>query len=743
MRHRTTDRWDRWVAWLDAHRPASFAALALLFALGLAGMLRVGYDPDVLVYFDPEGADRRAFQAVEDRFGRDNEIVFLLRAPPGAVLTPDGLGALAALEREARLIAGATSVESVLGLVPDPSLLPDAVRAAGEGVRPLIAADASVAAVAATIGRSTVNDADVAALADAARAARERVAPDLPTGFDVLLTGRIVIDDAFRRAGGSEMNAQVGLQVVVIALVLVLALRSLALAGALMALTMVATVLALGVVGWAGWTLNGVSSATPAVLLGVGIATGVHVAMAWQEAMRGEATALARGSSRAGWRRAAVAAAMRENAAPVALSILTTLVSFLALNLAASPPFRQLGNVVAMGLAITLALAFVALPLLLLVLPCSTGEGRAGLERAMAALGRLTVRRRRALLALAALVTVLAAAGCARLTFDDVFSHYFDERYEVRRATDLFEEKLAGTTQIYLSLPLAGEGTRDDARDRVTDLADWLRIQPAVSVVTGPDEDPGRSLDAGAENARVEVVLRGVSSADTLRFAAAVERRAVALFGEGVIVTGLPILSARLSTESARTMMVATALALVVISLVLLRTLGSLRLGLVSLVPNLLPMLVAFGLWGVLVGEVSFAATTVAALTFGIVVDDTVHVLLKYRRARRGGLPPAEAVVVTMRRVGLALVVTSVAIGAGFATFALSGFLVNQHFGALSALTLGAALLADLLLLPPLLLLADRDRAGRQGREGSRPPPPALRPPAGTGQRGRAPRRAR
>ena len=712
------DGWDRAVARIDRHRRTLLALLGVLLVLGALGTMRVGHEPDVLVYFDPESPDRQAFQTVEVRFGRDNEIVFLLRGGPGAALTPGGLATLAALAEGARGIAGVREVTSILDLAPDPDLVPAAVERAGEGVRPLIAADASVASVAATVRRSTVSDADVEGLADAARLVRGGI--DARPGTDVLLTGRIIIDDAFRTAGGSEMNAQVGLQVVVIAVVLLVALRSVALAAALMGLTMLATVVTLGLLGWAGATLNGVSSATPAVLLGIGIATGVHVAMAWQEALREAPVALARGASRAGVRRGAVARAMRENAVPVALSVLTTLVSFLALNLAASPPFRQLGNTVALGLGVMLALMFVALPLALLVLPVSTGEGRAPMERAMAALGRWTVRRRVALVALAVLVGALSVAGTARLTFDDVFSHYFDERYEIRRATDLFEEKLAGTTQIYLSLPLDAP----DARQRVTELGEWLRDRPSVSVVTGPDEDAEASLDAGERNARIEVVLRGVSSADTLAFAEDVEARAVQAFGDGVIVTGLPILSARLSIESARTMLLATAIALVAVSAILLWTLRSLRLGLVSLVPNLLPMLAAFGLWGVLVGEVSFAATTVAALTFGIVVDDTVHFLVKYARARGAGRSAAEAVVETMRRVGLALIVTTLAIGAGFATFALSGFLVNQHFGALSALTLGAALLADLLLLPPLLLLAERYRGGSADRP-ERPRPRA------------------
>ena len=151
--------------------------------------------------------------------------------------------------------------------------------------------------------------------------------------------------------------------------------------------------------------------------------------------------------------------------------------------------------------------------------------------------------------------------------------------------------------------------------------------------------------------------------------------------------------------------------------LLLLLAVRNVRLGLVSVIPNLVPMIIAFGVWGVLVGEVSFAATVVAALTFGIVVDDTVHIVLKFRRARSQGLAPDAALISSFRSVGVAVLVTTVAIGTGFATFAASGFLVNQHFGMLSTLTLASALVADLLFLPPLLLWAERERSVASQRQ--------------------------
>ena len=206
-------------------------------------------------------------------------------------------------------------------------------------------------------------------------------------------------------------------------------------------------------------------------------------------------------------------------------------------------------------------------------------------------------------------------------------------------------------------------------------------------------------------------------SSSSRPLAAATETHAASTHGLDVVVTGLPILSARLSLDSARSMLLATALALVAVSVLLLLAVRNARLGLVSVVPNLLPIIMAFGAWGVLVGEVSFAATVVAALTFGIVVDDTVHIVLKYRRARSRGLAPDVALVSSFRSVGVAVLVTTLAIGTGFATFAASGFLVNQHFGLLSALTLAAALVADLLFLPPLLLWAERERPAATPRE--------------------------
>ena len=97
--------------------------------------------------------------------------------------------------------------------------------------------------------------------------------------------------------------------------------------------------------------------------------------------------------------------------------------------------------------------------------------------------------------------------------------------------------------------------------------------------------------------------------------------------------SGTTLMFAYLGRRNIVSMLVGTTIALVGISLVLILALRSLRLGLTSLVPNLVPGALGFGVWGLAVGEVGISLSVVTAMTLGIVVDDTVHFLSKYRRA--------------------------------------------------------------------------------------------------------------
>jgi hypothetical protein len=158
-----------------------------------------------------------------------------------------------------------------------------------------------------------------------------------------------------------------------------------------------------------------------------------------------------------------------------------------------------------------------------------------------------------------------------------------------------------------------------------------------------------------------------------------------------------------------------TIVAIAAIAVILMLALQSFRLGLLSLIPNGLPILATFGAWALMVGEVGFSVATVASISLGIIVDDTVHLLSKYVRARRErDGTAADAIRYAFRSVGVAIIVNTVILTAGFLVLLTSSFKVNADMGMLTALAIVFALIIDFLFLPALLLLTDRVRTNKQ-----------------------------
>jgi predicted RND superfamily exporter protein len=190
--------------------------------------------------------------------------------------------------------------------------------------------------------------------------------------------------------------------------------------------------------------------------------------------------------------------------------------------------------------------------------------------------------------------------------------------------------------------------------------------------------------------------------------------------------SGPMVMFSYISGINIRSMLLGSVLALFLISGLMIFALRNVRLGALSLVPNLVPAAVAFGIWGVTTGVVNLGLSVVIGMTLGVVVDDSVHFLSKYLRARRvEGLGPQEAVVYSFRSVGRAIVMTTAILVIGFSILATSAFDMNASMGKMTAITLAVALVADFLLLPPLLMAVDRVR----GTE--REAPPALQPAFG------------
>jgi hypothetical protein len=368
----------------------------------------------------------------------------------------------------------------------------------------------------------------------------------------------------------------------------------------------------------------------------------------------------------------------------------------------------------------------------------------------MLKLGQFVVRHHSKLLWGMALLVIVLVSSITRNEMNDVFVHYFEDSIQFRSDSDFTTANLTGLYSVEYSLESGETGgiSNPDFLQQTDRFADWYRAQPEtmhVSVLTdtmkrlnknmhGDDaamyQLPGErnlaaqylllyemSLPYGLDlnnqitvdkaSTRMVVSLQTISSNEVL----ALEQRAQVWLSENAPAikqangTGTTPMFAHIGSRNITSMLMGTTIALVFISFVLVFAFRSITIGLISLVPNLIPAAMGFGLWGIVDGEVGLALSVVTGMTLGIVVDDTVHFLSKYLRARReNGLNSRDAVIYAFSTVGRALIITSVVLVVGFLVLSLSSFELNSGMGLLTAIVIAFALTADFLFLPPLLI---------------------------------------
>jgi len=472
------------------------------------------------------------------------------------------------------------------------------------------------------------------------------------------------------------------------------------------------------------------------------IADSVHVLMNYLQAKR-------RGETR----NEAMVDSIRINFQPVFLTSLTTAIGFMSMNFSDAPPFRDLGNIVAMGVMIAFVLSVTFLPALMMLLPGREQSGETASSRLMQRLAEFVILRRRRLLLGMGLGSLLLVACVPLNELNDDFVKYFSEKIEFRRDADFASQNLSGLYLVDYSLESGEDGgiSEPGFLQNIEDFANWYREQPEVIHVNvisdtfkrlnksmhGDDPhwyrlpeqrelaaqylllyemslpyglDLNNQINIDKSATRMTVMLYNMTTRKVL----GLERRAQqwlrdnappSMHNEAASPT---IMFSNIGERNIKSMLLGTTIALILISLILVFALRSVKIGLLSLVPNLIPAALAFGAWGLVVGQIGLALSVVTGMTLGIVVDDTVHFLSKYLRARREkGLDAADAVRYAFNTVGLALVVTSIVLVAGFTVLTFSAFALNSNMAFMTAVTIVFAIVADFLLLPPLLMALD------------------------------------
>lgn len=496
---------------------------------------------------------------------------------------------------------------------------------------------------------------------------------------------------------------------------------------------------AMGIGGYVGFPLTPPSMSAPTIILTVAIANCVHILVTFLHDMRiGKQ------------KHEAIVESLRVNLQPVFLASITTAIGFLSMNFSDAPPFQQLGNFVAFGVVVSFILSVTFLPAVISLLPVKVKQVDTDKDRAMEKLGNFVVGNRKQLMLGMGIIIVTLIAFIPRNELNDVFVEYFDESVTFRADSDYMIDNLTGLYNIEYSLGSGEEGgiSNPEYQASIAAFADWYREQPEtihVNVFTDimkrlnknmhsddskwyktPDTrdlsaqylllyemslpyglDLNNQINVDKSATRMTVTMKTISSNEII----ALEERAQNWLKENASHlknadgSGPNVMFAHIGKRNIVSMLTGTSIALVLISMILIFALRSFKIGFISLLPNLVPAAMGFGLWGILVGEVGLALSVVTGMTLGIVVDDTVHFLSKYIRARREkGFSAEDAVRYAFSHVGRALVTTSIILVAGFSVIAQSTFELNSSMGLLTAIVIIFALAADFLFLPALLI---------------------------------------
>ncbi len=738
----------------------------VLFLGMIAGGKNLTVSFDTRIFYSEQNLLLQQLRGFERKFSHNNNILFVISSRDegeGRIATVETLQALVEITDQAWRLPYSTQVESlsnfprivsdedafsVLEMVPSSGQLTHSAAAAIEKealndrlvVNRLLSADGRTTGINVNFRLPPSASSEVQEITEAAHQFVRKIEADYPH-LRVHLTGNVMLMTTFNEASHVDARLLVPVALIVAAIIVAVFLRSRNATISVLSILGVASLASMGIAGWFGHIITPASIAAPIIVISIALASTIHVVIAVKHE-------LASGADN----KTAIKQAIRTNAAAVGLTNLTTAVGFLAMNRADAPPLNDMGNIVFAGIVLSYLLTFTWLPAVLTLLPLKPSNDRSA--ALMAGVGRSINRLRWVLLIMVTIGVLATIGGLGKIRLDDDFVRYFDDRFEYRVASDFAEERLTGLNIMEFDLETGVDGGVYTAEYQhfLADFTGWLGEQKGVASIADISEitrrihtamrvadEPARngipdnadlisqyfllyelSLPYGASitdrinvsrsASRVTIIMQGLTSGEIRQL----HERATGWLAQHApgqaATTGISInvLFAYLSNDNIRSMITGTFVSILIIGLIIAFALRSFAFGALSLATNLLPAIIGFGLWGYLIQDIGIAGAVITTMTLGIVVDDTIHFLMKYRRQRAAGASPAAAIEAVFSTVGVAMVITSVSLAAGFIVLSLSGFQINRSLGIQTSIIVLVALGICWFLLPPLLRLMDK-----------------------------------
>ena len=738
-------------------------ATLLLVMLAGKGGENITFSSNYRVFFAEGNEQLQAFDSLQNTYSKSDNVMFIMTPKQGDIFTKEFLGAVQNVTEQSWQLPWSTRVDSISNYqhtegFEDDLVVEDMVLEASELdaaaierikqvtlnepviIKRLLAEDGNLAIVNVTVQMPEVSEHETAQLVEKVRALKDEMATLYPN-IEFRISGMVMLSNAFSEMAQGDMANLMPIMFIILLITLGILLRSITGTIATLVVIVLSIMTGMGIFGWLGWTLTPPSASAPTIIMTMAVADCVHILVTMLHNMRAGHDKIQ-----------AIKESVRINIQPVFVTSLTTVLGFLSMNFSEVPPFRDLGNTVAIGITAAFLLSIFFLPALMSLLPVRVKVQEEHESRTMLALSNFVINNRTWLLWGTVGLTAVLLFAASKNEINDEFVKYFSTNTDFRQDTDYLEKNMTGIYTMEYSLNSGEENGMSDPKflADVEKLTLWLRTQEQVEHVNTisdvfkrlnknmhaddeafyklPDSrelsaqylllyemslpyglDLNNQVNINKDSTRLVVTVKNINSQQSIAFENEINNWIDNNTSFASYYVASPnLMFSHIGERNVRTMVGGTLLALFLISLVLIVALRSLKLGLISLAPNLFPAFMAFGLWAIYDGNLSIALATAVGMTLGIVVDDTVHFLSKYQRAKREqGKSAEEAVRYAFSSVGVALWVTTFVLVAGFSVLATSDFGMNHTMGLFTALTIAIALIVDFLFLPALLLKAE------------------------------------
>jgi len=742
----------------------------ILLAVGLGSQGKMQFDGDYHVFFSESNPELEAFDALQEKYTKDDNILIVLAPKNKNVFTKENLIAIEELTAEAWNTPYSSRVDAITNyqhtraegddLYVDDLSYESAFKSPQEIaeirnialkepllVDRLINDNGSVTAINVTVRLPGVDS--TVEIPEVTTATREMITTFQSNHpeFNIYTTGLVPLNTAFFEHSEKDF-ARVGLMILIVMVLTLILTRNIFAMISTLFVFLFSFMATLGFIGMLGIKLTPPSAVFPTMILTLAVADSIHILITYLQKVRKEGLD----------QKEALIESMRLNFLPVLITSLTTVIGFLTFNFGDVPPFWDLGNIVAFGMTMAFIFSTTLLPALIAIFPYwrkKNAEVKVQKTSWYTNLGYWVIDRPKGITVISiGIIAILAYIGSFN-RFNDEFVEYFDTTVKFRQDSDFINDNLTGFYNVEFSVGSGESGgiNNPEYLQKLNEFENWLEAQPEVVHVNaftevarrvnksmhGDDQsfykvptkreeaaqylllyelslpfglDLNNQINVDKSETRVTATLENNSSVEMIAFSERAEQWLKNNAPEPMHAIGVSptLMFSKLGFRQADSMFNGNIVALLLISLVLMFALRNLKLGILSIIPNVAPVLVGFGLWWLYKGTINTGMVIVFGMTLGIIVDDTVHFMSKFLRARRElGYSAKDAVIYAFETVGRALVTTTVVLMAGFAVLSTSPFALNSYMARITLIIISSALIIDFFLLPALLLLTSGD----------------------------------